>query len=517
MAKNNQRVWTIVTIITVILLIIIFSGVTYAYFSAFNNQGSTESISMTSGKMIITYADGKSSLLISKEIHPSDRIIIDKTFTLTGTNTTSGLAMPYKTGIKFKNEFSYNQLYYYIKRVSENENITAKLIGEANQTIPGHETETGYTKGTFIKNSDETYLELANGEFKANTNNQTITFNLKIQFPDNNENQDSEKGKSFTGYIVVNNEEETAVDYIVNLYNEEKENNGLMMDDTEDYNIRYSGSNPNNYVEFGNDGELWRIIGLFDIKDDANGEYQKKIKLIRNNSLGSYVYDSSDASINNGFGTSDWTTSKLKDELNGDYLDTTLTSSKYWYNGKNNQKQSIFRYEDVIKSKYQQMISTSLWNIGASKYSGQYPYNLFTKVEYENERGNLPYQNGKATTWVGKIALMYPSDYGYASTDKDCRYDLRSGIVYDGSSKLDYSNTKCKNNNWLSDNGSLWYTTLTAVFADPLSVFITYGDNGVITVDSIQYPKATKPTLYLSPNVKIISGTGTSTDPYILG
>ena len=77
--------------------------------------------------------------------------------------------------------------------------------------------------------------------------------------------------------------------------------------------------------------------------------------------------------------------------------------------------------------------------------------------------------------------------------------------------------TKCKNNNWLSDNGSLWYTTLTAVFADPLSVFITYGDNGVITVDRIQYPKATKPTLYLSPNVKIISGTGTSTDPYILG
>lgn len=504
-----------VTILTATLLIIIFGGVTYAFFTANNPEGSTANINSTSGKMTITYADGKSSLLVSENVQPSSKIIIDKTFTLTGTNTTSGLAMPYKVGIKFKNEFSYNQLYYYIKRVSENENITTKLIGEANQTIPGHETETGYTKGTFIKNSDETYLELANGKFKANTNNQTITFNLKIQFPDNNENQDSEKGKSFTGYIVVNNEEETAVDYIVNLYNEAKENNGLMMDDTEDYNIRYSGSNDvvKNYVEFGNDGELWRIIGIFDVKDNENGEYHKKIKLVRNKSLGSFVFDTSDANDNNGTGYSDWTNSKLMRELNGDYLDTSLTSNKMWYNGKNNQQTALFHYNDMIKSIYQQMISTSLWNIGGNKYDGNSPYDLFTKKQYYAERGSMSYQNNRLTIWEGKIGLIYPSDYGYASTDTNCRENLRYGITVNAS-KLDYSGTKCKNDNWF--NTDEWLITICHSMNSNNHIFITYGMNGTITDDSIIYAKSVRPSLYLLTNIKISSGNGTSSNPYKL-
>ena len=34
---------------------------------------------------------------------------------------------------------------------------------------------------------------------------------------------------------------------------------------TSDGNIRYTGSNPSNYVEFGNINELWRIIGIFNV------------------------------------------------------------------------------------------------------------------------------------------------------------------------------------------------------------------------------------------------------------
>ncbi len=50
------------------------------------------------------------------------------------------------------------------------------------------------------------YTEMVTGEFPASLNDQTITFNLIIQFPDNNENQDSEKGKTFNGKVVVNYE-----------------------------------------------------------------------------------------------------------------------------------------------------------------------------------------------------------------------------------------------------------------------------------------------------------------------
>ena len=207
MYNKEEQIKVYVMVGTIIMLLVIFSGITYAFFSASNNKGSTSLISATSGKMTINYVDGSSKLLSSKDVQPSNKIIIDKTFTLTGTNTTSGLAMPYKVGIKYTSGFSYGQLHYYLKRTSANSNITSNLIGTSNQTIPGNTTETGYTSGTFIKNNTESYLELAIGEFKANTSNQTITFNLKIQFPDTGKNQDSEKGATFNGEIVVNYED----------------------------------------------------------------------------------------------------------------------------------------------------------------------------------------------------------------------------------------------------------------------------------------------------------------------
>ena len=50
-----------------------------------------------------------------------------------------------------------------------------------------------------------------------------------------------------------------ATEYITNLL--EYDGEGLKKDNTPDQNIRYYGSNPDNYVSFNN--ELWRIIGVF--------------------------------------------------------------------------------------------------------------------------------------------------------------------------------------------------------------------------------------------------------------
>ncbi len=205
MNNKEEQIKVYVILGTIIMLLVIFSGITYAFFSASNNKGSTSIISATSGKMTINYADGKSDLLVSKDIQPSNAILVNKTFTLTGTNTTSGLAMPYKVGLKYTSTFSDGQIHYYIKRTSVNTNITSMLVGTANQVIPGNASETGYTTGTLKKGNR--YLELATGEFKANTSNQTITFNLILQFPDTGKNQDSEKGKEINGKVVVNYEQ----------------------------------------------------------------------------------------------------------------------------------------------------------------------------------------------------------------------------------------------------------------------------------------------------------------------
>ena len=85
---------------------------------------------------------------------------------------------------------------------------------------------------------------------------------------------------------------ENLVTYITNLYEDSitRASNNLKKDNTEDKNIRYYGANPNNYVRFNN--ELWRIIGIFG----------NNVKLIRNDRLGWLSWDTSESTVNSGYG-----------------------------------------------------------------------------------------------------------------------------------------------------------------------------------------------------------------------
>ena len=206
MNNKEKQIKVYVILGTIIMLLAIFSGITYAFFSASNNKRSTSIISATSGKMTIKYADGKSDLLVSKDIQPSNAILVNKTFTLTGTNTTSGLAMPYKVGLKYTSTFSDGQIHYYIKEMNRpaSSKVTAEYRGTINQIVQGNSSYIGYSHGT-LKNGNK-YTEMVTGVFPANTSNQTITFNLILQFPDTGENQDSEKGATINGKVVVNYE-----------------------------------------------------------------------------------------------------------------------------------------------------------------------------------------------------------------------------------------------------------------------------------------------------------------------
>ena len=213
MNNKEEQIKVYVMIGTIIMLLVIFSGITYAFFSASNNKGSTSLISAISGKMTINYADGKSDLLVSNDIQPSDAILVNKTFTLTGTNTTSGLAMPYKVGLKYTSTFSDGQIHYYIKEMNrpDSSKVTVEYTGTTNQTVQGYSSYIGYSHG-ILKNGNN-YTEMVTGEFPVNTSNQTITFNLILQFPDTGKNQDSEKGKEIGGRVVVNYEQPKATTF----------------------------------------------------------------------------------------------------------------------------------------------------------------------------------------------------------------------------------------------------------------------------------------------------------------
>ena len=210
MENQNQRIWIIVALSTLLFLTIIFIGIGYAFFSANNPEGSTAQIISENGRMLITYDDGTDNIVPVTDIQPSDKILVNKTFTLTGINTTvgtsasDGLTMPYKVGVQYTSGFSAGMLHYYIKSTSKSTGVTEEYTGETDQTVQGNDAYTGYSHGTFKTGSK--YTEMVTGEFPASLNNQTITFNLIIQFPDNNENQDSEKGKTFNGKIMINYE-----------------------------------------------------------------------------------------------------------------------------------------------------------------------------------------------------------------------------------------------------------------------------------------------------------------------
>ena len=290
-----------------------------------------------------------------------------------------------------------------------------------------------------------------------------------------------------------------ATEYITNLYDYDGE--GLKKDNTSDENIRYYGSNPDNYVSFNN--ELWRIIGVFG----------NNVKLVRSEKLGDLSWDSSASSVNNGWGVNEWSQSALKNYLNTMYYGGTSVTC---YNGKYDQTTTCptNRLDETSKS----LIDNHIWNTGAPNDSTLYDSttNSYDTVEFYNaERGN---ETGKicssgiacndtverTTTWTGYVGLPYITDYAYASSESDCN------------TKIDNSSTyKCKNNNWMHKND--WYWTLSpfAIPDDAGSVWVVGGDEGV-SCNGAAFPLSAFPTIYLKSNVLIESGNGTSDSPYIL-
>ena len=480
-----------------ILVLISLFGMAYAYFKAtINNTESASTISVESGELTINY-HGNTANIVASGIVPGWSET--KKFTLSGKNTT-------KT-----NEFhTDNNLYYKIILAIDN-----NTFSEGALTYSLAKDSTSSTNGKMADEASGTINQSGNQIIGYGYFSETSTFvdhiyNLTISFPSTEYDQSADNGKSFAAHVTIGEGKQTISEYISKL---DKTENGLEVDDTTDKNLRYVGASPKNYLKFND--EIWRIVGVFNVKD-STGKIERKIKLVRDESLGVFSWD---ATGNNNYGFNDWTEADLMKELNGDYLNTALTANKTnWYNSYWDSSTSesvlrqtgVFDYTKVIKSNYQNMISESVWNIGGNSYSNPNtpPYGLPLLDQYNKERGTITYQNSRPTKWTGKVGLIYASDYGYASTNSECRENLRAGVKYDTSNNSwDYSNGKCKTDNWLFK--SSWYWTLSPSSGHSNGVFCVIGD-GAVSLDSTSYPGGVFPTVFLKSDVVIAGGTGES-------
>ena len=252
---------------------------------------------------------------------------------------------------------------------------------------------------------------------------------------------------------------------------------------------RYEGKDPNNYIWFNN--ELWRIIGVFDSASHGQSG-QNLVKIIRNESIGGLAWHKSN--------TNDWTAASLMNLLNGEYLNSENgTGGEYCYGYSTTTPGNCNYTESGINDIYRPMIENVTWYLG-----GHSTYNATAEAFYGYERGTTVY-SGRPTTATGYIGLMYPSDYGYSVLSSSCARTTNLGS---------YNNATCAGQSWMYGQGYEW--TITPYSSSSNGVFnVSY--NGNLNRNSASPGFAARPVLYLDSSVYVIDGTGTQSDPYIIG
>ena len=536
--KNNKaKIYMIFSLVALVIVVIV-SG-TYAYYVWTTSDSDTTKIVAGIGAATVTF-DGGSD--INANLRPvSDKskgiiknisvkgdttglvfnMYLDITSIDTGLKDESFRYELYKGTTKVK-EGNFSDSYLTSNTVTCTKNNTNHIVLLTNESIST--SKTSYTLYIWI-----------DGENYTNPNtmmNKTFSFKLHadgegaVLYKPTAADTITELYMNASKTPATNN----GITYnYANIYDTDSDDNtngGLMNDrlggtttDLDGGNIRYYGASPNNYIYFNcetypnTNCEVWRIIGVFD----------GKIKIIRNESIGNYSWDNKNTTTGaeNGYGKNDWTTARLMKLLNpsdyyindnndkdseGNYLGYSLyynSAPGKWYSGQNNATVDCdFTSTGIKNDETRNMIAETTWNIGGWNSSSVYPNQI-----YEYERGTTVYTGRPTTPWTGKIALAYPSDYGYAADLNQCK----DKTLYD------YNNSTCTSNNWMkaiiTNNGWL----LTPDSGNSYLVWDVYSSGRVYDGSSAYIAYGAVPVLYLSSELGIESaGDGSSSNPYKL-
>ena len=460
--KNKKII--ILSIVGFLLLVSIVVATSYAYFTA-NVSGNkdTNNVVVTNGVMALEYKDGE-EINLGNAIPGSS---VSKTFTVKNTGNVSTNYTIYFS--ELSNKFvDKTDLVYTLTSSDGGKNVAQTQVPSTNEAM------------------------VSNYAIEAG---KTHTYTLTITFLNKDENQNDNMNVSFRTKIGINESVEyvePAVPVSQSIAELAATDTTNFASDDPDNNIRYIGADPSNYVYFNcsdysnqsdSTCEKWRIIGVFKNMTKEDGSKEDLVKIIRDDSLGKIAWNSIDVN--------DWSTASLQTTLNGDYYNGTYATGAFKNDSTRNAIESV------------------VWNLGGSSTNNDVTASMF----YERERGITVY-SGRPTTWTGKIAIMYLSDYGYATaggtTTNRASCLAKELYNWDGSGVSD-----CKNNDYLFKSAyNQW--TLAPHSSNSDRAFIVYS-KGYVNDFVVDITYGVRPAAYLKSSISLSSvGDGSSTSPYQL-
>lgn len=518
-------------IIVICMGIVLMTYQSYALWTVAKESG--ESI-VSVGCFEISYQEESNTINLENTYPMSDEKGLTLTpYTFTITNTcTAGASYEVTLNTLTTNTMNTSWLKYALYKEGETKPTTGINLG----TITNKNTQTEELQ---IPNLNESLILTSgelNGRIAENQNGESVTYHLYLWMDKTTGNE--AMNTTFEGSINIIssaiNKTPNAAEYITLLANTSSE---IVNDETADQNLRYIGANPNNYVYFNCEDynnptsdtcELWRIIGVMNNMEPADGTTgQSLVKLVRAESIGSFSWDNKPSGVGSSLsnnGSNNWTDSRLMMLLNPGYETPNSPIYEYegslYYNAKggtcyaeeNNGTVSCdFTSTGLQNDTTRNMIEDVVWHLGGTNQSSntnEYFSSINFNNWYTNERGNAVAVDSQPSTWTGKVGLIYMSDYfsattgGTITTRNDC---LNSS---------DWTTSEeCFNNNWLFTSNHKWTLSTVADYtANAFYVSATSITNGIGAYNS----RNIHPSLYLSSDVKITGGDGSSSSPFIL-
>ena len=551
--KDYTKKQKILIVLGVSLFILMGSGLTYA--GLMWATSNPINIGLTSGCFEINYTPGGAINNANVEVMNESTLINNNKFTIT-----DGIALTYANiGIKSTCTIEgYGSLYLNVTNLS-NAFTTGSSKGSlkyailnntsssTNLTVAGLKSQSFdiVKKGTITSTGT---INILNKQLSNSTQNKYLI----VFYIDGSKIGNDVVGASFAGTIsadahqgeipyeglaklIANDTFSSTKTVTLNSVNYKYDDTHKLMEDVGG-NIRYYGTSPNNYIYFNcsdynnqtsSTCETWRIIGVFD----------GNVKIMRNENIGIMAYDNDNEdtylqSIANDNGSNEaflaspliyddygenivihFIVGSLSNGQN-DYSKSSLQKilNNYYYNSLKYTGNSTYDFTNagLKNDTTRNMIAETTYYTRGYDYPG-----IYVDAMYDKERVSGTVESGNATTWTGKIAVPYPSDYGYAVDLSLCQKQI--------SSYYDATHT-CTANNWMfnivTNNGTDKGSLVTPNSGDVGDAWGIDSDGSVFssnpTMKGVSGPLLITPVLSLTSELDIGSGSGTSSNPYQL-